>query len=172
MSGRHLAMPAGSGEATRALHLEADTAGLARARRIFEVDMLAVEYHGHFSRGLDVRPLTAASRDEWVARFRALVGPDGHRFDGWPGPDHVITLWRGTQYPEHRNGLSWTANRAVAVRYAGMGSGAGQVWRIDAVPMSAILYRESFLPILSEFLIDTSGMGIIRDDDQRTDHKA
>jgi hypothetical protein len=134
-----------------------------RDRKTFALDMLAIDYHGYFTRGIGARPLVAASRDEWVARFRAMVGPEGFKFPGWPGPGYVIRLWRGTQREEHKDGLSWTASRSIAAQFASMGEGPGQVWRIDSVPMQAVLYYEPVMSLLNEFLIDTTGLDIVRE---------
>ncbi|MET4781854.1 hypothetical protein [Glaciihabitans sp. UYNi722] len=137
---------------------------LDRDVKVFRLDMLTVEYHDSFFTRGQTRPLFVASRDEWVARFRDLVGPEGHAFRGRPGPGNVIRLWRGTQHAEHKDGLSWTARKSVASDYASQGDAPGQLWRIDSVPMHAILRYDGIGRVLSEFLVDTTGLTIVQED--------
>ncbi|KZE89093.1 NUDIX domain-containing protein [Microbacterium sp. TNHR37B] len=125
--------------------------------------LLAYDYHVSIDRpGALVRPLLRATRDEWVARFRAIVGTRGHDFKGRPSDDHVIRLWRGTELEEHRHGLSWTPARTMAIGHAPN----GQLWRIDSVPLNAILYYDPTAPgtiALPEVLIDTTGLHVVRE---------
>lgn len=124
----------------------------------------------HYGHGAESRldpPLTRATREEWIARFREIVGPRGYEFEGRPEPGSVIRLWRGTELEEHRDGLSWTPHRETALAFARLSSDPrGQLWRIDNVPLHAILYHQPVWArslAVPEILIDTTGLSIERE---------
>lgn len=160
MTGRHLAAVSRPLETVS----EVMPSYVSAALRLKGDELLALVYDYHASWSPTTRALTLVPREEWVARFRALVGPEGHKFKRHPGPGHVITLWRGTQREEHKTGLSWTPKRTYAQAFASVVPD-GQVWRIDSVPLSAVLYYDpDELPTVApELLIDTTGLDIVRE---------
>ncbi len=77
--------------------------------------------------------------DEW----RDLIRAEGFTRDGVPAerPKKPLTLYRGAAVGRHRS-LSWTTDRAVAMRWAtseGQKSHVWRLWAIDECPPDAML---------------------------------
>lgn len=104
----------------------------------------------------------STDRQVWLPKFKAEgFTLDGERPDDGQALSQVRTLYRGSTF-SRRGELSWTASRAVAIRWATYGgnvSAAGRCWVIDQCPPEAILAiwtgRFEF-----EFVVDTDHPGV------------
>jgi len=103
-------------------------------------------------------PNLALDHDVWREMFRtAGYTRDGQRVER---PQQSMELWRGAP-PQHSRGWSWTADRAMAERFA---YGAlrrrlpGRLYRVLAPPPA--LLCESSGRQESEFVVDTDGLEV------------
>ncbi|MEV7428295.1 hypothetical protein AB0N29_01640 [Nocardioides sp. NPDC092400] len=96
------------------------------------------------------------------ATWRSLFKLSGYTVDGTPAdpPAEALTLYRGAT-DEHRDGWSWTPNRAVAARFADeriLGRADGKVWVAHVEPWRLLTRnteREE-----EEYVVDTDGLEI------------
>lgn len=95
----------------------------------------------------------------WVAALRA----EGYTMDGTPAerPTESLTLYRGAP-PSRKTGISWTTDRAVAMRWAtseGQLNPVQRIWIIDECPSSALLAAWGGRHE-AEVIVDTTGLKI------------
>lgn len=92
----------------------------------------------------------------WDELFRVA----GYTYDGQPAepPTDPVTVYRGCT-PNGWEGMSWTADLAVAREFAGgrlRGRAAGHVYAMCATPDQLLAYVHEIARSESEYVIDTS----------------
>lgn len=95
--------------------------------------------------------------------WRALFDLAGYVEDGTPGqrPATPLTLWRGA-LADHRNGWSWTDDRAMAKWFADRphNDGKGVVWTAEIEPARLLARITQERVGESEYVVDARGLHV------------
>lgn len=98
------------------------------------------------------------------AEWRELFDLAGYTVEGRPAPrpESALTLYRGA-LPAHRDGWSWTDDRALAQWFADRphNAGKGRVWVASVTPDRLLARISEQRDGESEYVVDTDGLTII-----------
>ena len=97
--------------------------------------------------------------DEWLKMFRAV----GYIEDGYRDrpPPAQITLWRGGV---RKTGMSWTADRSVAVRFQhrfAPHKPPGKLWTVTVGANRLLAHFDVLRPGEDEYVVDPAGLAPI-----------
>ena len=110
------------------------------------------------------RPELIMKRGAWIRLFRRI----GYTVNGKssPAPRDPLILWRGC-HPEHLDNMTWTADRDVAVMYAGK-PGRHLYWA--EVPAPAVLcVLDDHTDHPSQHIVDATGLEPMQDEFTESD---
>lgn len=105
-------------------------------------------------------PMVALDRDDWADLF-AFCGGYLHNGVRRGRPRLARTLYRGA-HPEHRDGWSWTDDRALAQWFADdrLRRPGGQLWTATVEPARLLARITNVRDGESEYVVNTDGLDI------------
>lgn len=99
-------------------------------------------------------PEACLPTDEWLKMFRAVGYIEG--FLGFRAtPPDQITLWRGGT---RKTGMSWSADRGVAVRFQNRFDPPGKLWTATVKARYLLGYFNDHRPGEQEYVVDPAGL--------------